>query len=318
MLRPGWFSLRVLAVTAVSFGVLAPASFAQAVSLDGESLESTLTVPGQQTTFDNFTCDKAGTTTVNFTSEGRRSAPTSARSSRRAASRSARRPTRASTPAASVRSPPSRPRSRSTARSPREPSPGTKQLHRRLPPPDPCRVRQLRPQRPRHPNDVVAAVSDPNLVYSAQINATTGSRADSGTSGCRDPLDAADSRADHLPGGLQLHPCEDGNNGQGQGQGHPKPERQRRRRGLPLLVRPRSWRALERLGHALGVRARAHLEHERRAPDRHGDRLARGEALHLDRVDLAQRCRAHEPPRPCRPFPSRSERRPSATGGAAE
>jgi hypothetical protein len=70
MLRPGWFSLRVLAVTAVSFGVLAPASFAQAVSLDGESLESTLTVPGQQTTFDNFTCDKAGTTSVNFTTQG--------------------------------------------------------------------------------------------------------------------------------------------------------------------------------------------------------------------------------------------------------
>ena len=33
------------------------------------------------------------------------------------------------------------------------------------------------------PNDVVAAVSDPNLVYSAQINATTGSGTGSDTGG---------------------------------------------------------------------------------------------------------------------------------------
>ena len=60
MSRPGWSALRVLALTAVSFAVLAPPSFGQAPSLTGESLESTLNIPGQETTFGNFTCNKAG------------------------------------------------------------------------------------------------------------------------------------------------------------------------------------------------------------------------------------------------------------------
>src|SRR5215212_3421973 len=70
MFRPGWFALRVLAVTAVSFGVLAPASFGQAVGLSGESLESSLAIPVQETTFGNFVCDKAGSTTISFTAQG--------------------------------------------------------------------------------------------------------------------------------------------------------------------------------------------------------------------------------------------------------
>ena len=66
-------------------------------------------------------------------------------------------------------------------------------------------------------------MSDPNLVYSAQINATTGSRADSGTSG------VAIRSMPPIPGLITFQEgfnstCEDGNNGQGQGQGHgPKP-----------------------------------------------------------------------------------------------
>jgi hypothetical protein len=66
-------------------------------------------------------------------------------------------------------------------------------------------------------------VSDPNLVYSAQINATTGSRADSGTSG------VSIRSMPPIPGLITFtegfnSTCEDGNNGQGQGQGHgPKP-----------------------------------------------------------------------------------------------
>jgi hypothetical protein len=73
------------------------------------------------------------------------------------------------------------------------------------------------------PNDVIAAISNPNLVYTAQINATTGSRTDSGTSGLI---------VQSIPTPPSLitfqeaftSACEDGNNGQGQGQGHgPKP-----------------------------------------------------------------------------------------------
>ena len=74
------------------------------------------------------------------------------------------------------------------------------------------------------PNDLVAAVSDPHLVYSATINATTGSRPDSGTSG------VVIRSVPALPGLVTFQEaftssaCEDGNNGQGQGQGHgPKP-----------------------------------------------------------------------------------------------
>ena len=58
MSRPGRFALRVLAVTAVLFALMAPASFGQTVSLSGETFE---TVPalGQQTTFGPFTCNKS-------------------------------------------------------------------------------------------------------------------------------------------------------------------------------------------------------------------------------------------------------------------
>ena len=184
MLRPGWFSLRVLAVTAVSFGVLAPASFAQAVSLDGESLESTLTVPGQQTTFDNFTCDKAGTTTVNFTSAGVCVRPLL---------RHVRRDGQLH----------DRPADRHEHRLPRRRShhrlPGLVHDQQHVPRgnrdrdqaaltdgsdlPTLAAFGSCDPTGSSPPNDVVAAVSDPNLVYSAQINASTGSRTDSGTSG---------------------------------------------------------------------------------------------------------------------------------------
>jgi hypothetical protein len=121
MLRPGWFSLRVLVITAASFGILAPASFAQAVSLDGESLESTLTVPGQQTTFDNFTCDKAGTTSVNFTTQGSAFGPYSGTFVETGSFTIGPQIDRASTPAAWAPSPPSKRPSQSTAPSPWEP-----------------------------------------------------------------------------------------------------------------------------------------------------------------------------------------------------
>jgi hypothetical protein len=223
MLRPGWFSLRVLVITAASFGILAPASFAQAVSLDGESLESTLTVPGQQTTFDNFTCDKAGTTSVNFTTQGSAFGPYSgtfvetgrftigpqtdtsidSRGVGPITAFQASFTINSTFPAGTVT--------------------GTKQLSPTAPTsPTLAAFGSCDPTGSSPPNDVVAAVSDPNLVYSAQINATTGSRTDSGTSG------VAIRSLPPLPGlitfteGFNSTACEDGNNGQGMGGGHPK------------------------------------------------------------------------------------------------
>jgi hypothetical protein len=224
MLRPGWFSLRVLAVTAVSFGVLAPASFAQAVSLDGESLESTLTVPGQQTTFDNFTCDKAGTTTVNFTSQGSAFGPYFG-TFVETGSFTIGPQTDTSIDSRGV-GPITAFQASFTIDStfPVGTVTGTKQLSPTAPTsPTLAAFGSCDPTGSSPPNDVVAAVSDPNLVYSAQINATTGSRADSGTSG------VSIRSMPPIPGLITFtegfnSTCEDGNNGQGQGQGHgPKP-----------------------------------------------------------------------------------------------
>lgn len=224
MFRPGWFALRVLAVTAVLFGALAPASFGQAVSLTGEQLESTLTIPGQETTFDAFTCNKAGTTTVNFTTQGSAFGPYSGTfvetgsftigpqtdtsiDTRGVGAITAFQSTftiSSSFPVGTVT--------------------GTKQLSPTAPTsPTLAAFGSCDPDGSSPPNDVVAAVSDPHLVYSAQINATTGSRADSGTSG------VAIRSLPPLPGLITFSEgftssCEDGNNGQGQGRGHgPKP-----------------------------------------------------------------------------------------------
>ena len=184
MLRPGWFALRVLAMTAVSFGVLAPASFAQAVSLSGESLESSLTFPGQETTFDNFICDKAGTTTVNFTTQGSAFGPYSGTfvetgsftigpqtdtsiDSRGVGAITAFQASftiNSTFPVGTVT--------------------GSKQLSPTAPTSSSLAAfGSCDPTGSSPPNDLVAAVSDPHLVYSATINATTGSRPDSGTSG---------------------------------------------------------------------------------------------------------------------------------------
>jgi hypothetical protein len=59
--------LSVLAAL-IALGTLTPSSFAQTPTLTGESLE---TLPGNGSlTFDEFTCDKDGTTTIPFTSSG--------------------------------------------------------------------------------------------------------------------------------------------------------------------------------------------------------------------------------------------------------
>ena len=224
MLRPGWFALRVLAVTAVSFGVLAPASFAQAVSLDGESLESTLTIPGQQTTFDNFTCDKAGTTTVNFSTQGSAFGPYSG-TFVETGSFTIGPQTDTSIDSRGV-GPITAFQASFTINStfPAGTVTGTKQLSPTAPTsPTLAAFGSCDPTGSSPPNDVVAAVSDPHLVYGAQIIATTGSRTDSGTSG------VAIRSMPPIPNLITFtegfnSTCEDGNNGNGQGQGHgPKP-----------------------------------------------------------------------------------------------
>jgi hypothetical protein len=222
MFRPGWFALRVLAVTTVSFAALAPASFAQAVSLDGESLESSLAIAGQQTTFGNFTCNKAGTTTISFQSNGSALGPYSgtfvetgtftigpqtdtsidSRGVGAITAFNASFTVNSQFPVGTVT--------------------GSKQLSPTAPTGSSLAMfGSCDPNGSSPPNDVVAAISNPNLVYSAQINATTGSRTDSGTSGLfirsvPSPLVTFQESFTST--------CEDGNNGQGQGQGHgPKP-----------------------------------------------------------------------------------------------
>ena len=74
------------------------------------------------------------------------------------------------------------------------------------------------------PNDVIAAVSNPHILYNAQINATTGSRTDSGTSGLIVQSIPTPPSLATFQEGFNSTACEDGNNGQGMGQGHgPKP-----------------------------------------------------------------------------------------------
>jgi hypothetical protein len=70
MSRVRRFALASLAVAAVLLGAFAPASFAQAASLTGESLESDPVLGGGQTTFGSFTCNKDGSTTIPFQTTG--------------------------------------------------------------------------------------------------------------------------------------------------------------------------------------------------------------------------------------------------------
>jgi hypothetical protein len=226
MSRPARFTLRVLAVTAISFGLLAPASFAQAVSLSGESLESNLAVPGQQTTFDNFTCNKAGNTTITFHTQGSAFGPYSGTftetgsftigpqtdtsiDSRGVGAITAFQATftiNSTFPTGTIT--------------------GSKELS----PPAPTNSSlalfgSCDPNGSSPPNDVVFASSDPLIVYTAQINAATGSRSDSGTGSVlirSMPGLASSITFSEAFNSTQPAPCEDGNNGNGMGQGHPK------------------------------------------------------------------------------------------------
>ena len=226
MFRPGWFALRVLAVAAVTLGVLAPASFGQAASLSGESLESTLTIPGQETTFEPFTCNKSGNTTISFTARGSAFGPYSGTFIETGSF------TIGPQDDTSIDSrgvgPISAFQASFTINStfPVGTVTGTKQLSPTAPTESSLAVfGSCDPDGSSPPNDVVAAVSNPNLVYTAQINATTGTRSDSGTAGLiLRTVPAAPSLINFQQSfnSTEPDPCEDGNNGNGQGGGHPK------------------------------------------------------------------------------------------------
>jgi len=223
MFRPGRFALRVLALTVVSLAVLAPASFAQAVSLDGESLESTLGIPGQETTFGNIVCNKTGSTTVSFTTQGSAFGPYSG-TFVESGSFTIGPQTNTSIDPRGV-GPITAFQATFTISSqfPAGTVTGTKQLAPTAPATPTLAVfGSCDPDGSSPPNDVVAAISDPNVLYTAQINATTGSRSDSGTSGLIVQSIPTPPSLITFQEGFNSTACEDGNNGQGVGQGHPK------------------------------------------------------------------------------------------------
>ena len=221
MFRPGRFALRVLAVTALSFGVLAPASFGQAASLDGESLESSLAIPGQETSFGNFVCDKAGSTTVSFTTQGSAFGPYSG-TFVESGSFTIGPQTDTSIDTRGVGAITAFQATFTiTSQFPVGTVTGTKQLSPTAPTaPSLAAFGSCDPDGSSPPNDVIAAIGNPHVVYDAQINATTGSRTDTGTSGLIVQSIPTPPSLITFQEGFNSTACEDGNNGQGMGQGH--------------------------------------------------------------------------------------------------
>jgi hypothetical protein len=228
MSRPGRFALRVLGVTAVSFALMAPASFGQTVSLSGETFE---TVPalGQQTTYGPFTCNKTGTTVIPFETEGFAFGPYSGMF----------------TESGTITIGPQTDLifdSRGTgdildfqasftisSQFPTGTVTGTKQLAPTAPGGGTLEaLGRCDPDGSSPPDsDLFAIVSNPFLVYDAQINAATGSRTDSGTSGVlTQSLTNTGAPTTFQEAFTSTEPvppeCEDGNNGNGVGGGHPK------------------------------------------------------------------------------------------------
>jgi hypothetical protein len=225
MSRPGRFALRVLATSAVLFGLMAPASFGQALSLDGETLETTPAL-GQQTTYGPFTCDKAGTTVIPFQTAGTAGGPYFG--------------TFTETGTITIG-----PQTNTTIDSrgvgailnfqasftinsqvPSGTVTGTKRLAPTSPnPSDLSAFGRCDPDGSSPPDtSVTATVSDPFVLYSAQINAVTGTRTDSGTSGFLIQTSTDISSPDtFIEAFNSTQPaCEDGNNGNGNGNGNPK------------------------------------------------------------------------------------------------
>lgn len=182
MSRPGGFALRVLGVTAVLFALMAPASFGQAASLSGEFLDSVSPLPGQQTTFEPFVCDKDGNTPITFHTQGAASGPYNGTF------------TETGTFTIGPQTDPSlgfagpilnfEASFAITSDSPTGTVEGSKALV--SPPPEASlsALGSCDPDGSTEANsNLFVVVSDPLVLYDAQIDAETGSRSDSGTSG---------------------------------------------------------------------------------------------------------------------------------------
>jgi hypothetical protein len=205
---------------------MAPASFAQTAGLNGEFFESVPTAGGQ-TTFGSFTCNKNGTTVIPFQSSGTAFGPyngtftetgtvTIGPQTNTTLDATAVGPVLAFQASFTV-----------TSTLPVATITGTKHLAPTTPTDASLSAfGRCDPDGSSPPDSAVfAIVSDPFLIYDAQINAATGSRTDTGTSGwlirsVTTPTSTASFQ--EAFNSTSPPPCEDGNNGNGQGQGHPK------------------------------------------------------------------------------------------------
>jgi hypothetical protein len=228
MSRPGRFALRVLGITAVLFALMAPASFGQTLSLSGESLEST-PAAGQQTTFGAFTCDKNGTTVIPFQTSGSAFGPYSGTFTE-SGTITVGPQTNTTVDSRGVGAILDFQASFTiTSTVPSATITGTKTLSPTLPPGSSLTAfGRCDPNGSSPPNsDLFAIVSDPFVLYSAQINAVTGTRTDNGTGGfVIQSVTGPASPAAFQEAFTSTDPvppvCEDGNNGNGHGHGHQK------------------------------------------------------------------------------------------------
>jgi hypothetical protein len=161
----------------------APASFAQAPSLSGESLESDLTFGGlQTTTFGPFTCNKSGTTTIPFQASGsafgsyvgtftESGTVTVGPQSNNAIDSRGVGPITAFQSTFTIQSEfPSGTVTGSKSLSPTAPTEATPAGG----------FGRCNPDGSSPPNDTFVIVTNPNILYTAQINVTIGSRSDNG------------------------------------------------------------------------------------------------------------------------------------------
>jgi hypothetical protein len=225
MSRPGRFVLRVSAITAVLFALLAPASFGQAVSLSGETFE---TVPGlgQQTTFGAYSCDKDGTTVIPFQTEGAALGPYVG-SFTETGTITIGPQTNTTIDSRGVGAILGFQASFTiTSQFPVATVTGTKQLAPTSPTPaNFSALGRCDPDGSSPPDtDMFALVSDPFVLYTAQINAVTGTRTDKGTGSfvIRSVTNPASPTSFQESFTSTEPECEDGNNGNGRGGGHPK------------------------------------------------------------------------------------------------
>jgi hypothetical protein len=161
----------------------APASFAQAPSLSGESLESDLTFGGlQNTTFGPFTCNKNGTTTIPFQANGSAFGPyvgtfTESGTVTVGPQSNTTIDLRGVGPITAFQS---------TFTIQSEFPSGTVTGSKSLSPTAPTEATltggfaRCNPDGSSPPNDTFVIVNNPNILYTAQINVTIGSRSDNG------------------------------------------------------------------------------------------------------------------------------------------